>query len=560
MEGSLQLIWIFAFSLGLACFLGYTAFRFKLSPIIAYLLTGYVLGPNSPGFTADQAMSDQLASIGVTLLMFVVGLNFNWKDLVDVRRLVVPGALFLSIMSIITASAFIAYMGGLPIEGFVVGIAICVSSTVVVVRILTDQGLLHTKQGHIVLGWTIVEDLISVFGLILLPAIASASADGAASDYLFSLVQSIAIVLLKIAFLVAVIYLFLEKIIEKILQIIARTRSHELFTLAILSSVFLLALGSAHLFGISLALGAFIAGTVVGKTDLSHQAAANALPMRDAFAVIFFISVGMLFNPFVLLDNLFLFLGLLAIILLVRPFIAFLILKVARYPSYIGFTVAAAICQIGEYSFIIAEEGFRLQVLPDNAYDIIIACAFMSIIVSSVGFKLFRPLIKPSRPSSSHEKEELISMWDLSASSEQDSFLPRAVVIGYGPVGKAAAKALTDRYQVLVIERNVDTVSTQKKETESITMLFGDASQTLLLMRASVDKAQLIVITLPDAETTLSVIKAIDSINPGVDIIARVHFQGDYDKVSENEQIPVVCDEIAAAEQMSALIKSRFNP
>ena len=239
-----------------------------------------------------------------------------------------------------------------------IGIAICVSSTVVIVRVLTDQHLLQTKQGHIVMGWTIIEDIISVFGLILLPAFVH---HDVTSVDVVAVSQAVLLVILKALLLGLLIYFIGTKVIECILKVIARTRSHELFTLAILAFVFTLAVGSSYIFGISIALGAFIAGTVVGKTELSHQAAANALPMRDAFAVIFFLSVGMLFNPLVVLENIPLFAGILCILLLLRPLIAFIILKIANYPSYIGLTVAIAISQIGEYSFILAEEGSNLE-------------------------------------------------------------------------------------------------------------------------------------------------------------------------------------------------------
>lgn len=388
MGEGLTIIWLLAIGLGLACLFGYLTQKIKQSPIIGYLFAGYLIGPNFPGFVADAYIAEQLANIGVTLLMFAVGLNFNWKDLIAVKKIAVPGALILSTISILAGTFYSMYLGESLIAGFVVGLAICVSSTVVIVRVLSDQGLLHTKQGHIVVGWTIVEDLISVFGLLLLPALvpAQTTTDGTTLSIIYQVVW----VLAKIVILGLLVYLFGERIIDKILKVIAKTKSHELFTLAVLSIAFLIAILSSFLFGVSIALGAFIAGTIVGKTEMSQQAAANALPMRDAFAVIFFLSVGMLFSPLAVMNNLPLFFGVLMILLVLRPLLAFLIVKIAKYPQAIAFTVALAISQIGEYSFILAEEGSQLKVLPDNAYDILVASAFITIGLNPILFQLFQ--------------------------------------------------------------------------------------------------------------------------------------------------------------------------
>lgn len=551
MPDELKIISILAIGLSFACFAGYVAQRLKISPILGYLLAGYLIGPNSPGLIVDQAISDQLANIGVTLLMFAVGLNFNWKDIEPFKKIVIPGAITLSIFSIMLGILLGISLGETLTAGFVIGVAICVSSTVVIVRVLTDQHLLHSKQGALVIGWTIIEDLVSVFGLILLPSLVYSSAVD--SSPLMSIGYSIMIVLVKITLLGLIVYFIGERLIQKILIIIARTRSHELFTLAILACVFLIAVGSSYFFGISLALGAFIAGTVVGKTELSHQAAANALPMRDAFAVIFFLSVGMLFNPIAVKNNLFLLIGILTILLLFRPLIAFFILKIAKYPSYIAFTVALAISQIGEYSFILAEEGSRLKILPDEAYDIIVAAALISIALNPILFQIFRRWTHPKK------KEHLIETNDpsLGALFETDgsmeSFLPRTMVVGFGPVGKAAADYLSKQYQVLVIDQNIDTVANHKGK--NIEMLFGDATQLQLLERAGIENCHMIVITTPDIHITKLVIEAVQNANPNAEIIARVNTKLDGEKL-EFEDIPIVCDEEAAAEKMVTVLKN----
>jgi CPA2 family monovalent cation:H+ antiporter-2 len=555
MPEELKIIWILAIGLSFACLAGYVAQRLKLSPILGYLIAGYFIGPNSPGFIADQAISDQLANIGLTLLMFAVGLNFKWTDINAVKKIVLPGAITLSIFSIIASICLSVWLGETVTAGFVIGVAICVSSTVVIVRVLTDQHLLGTKQGYLVIGWTIVEDLVSVFGLILLPSLVY-SPSAADSGLLQSIIYPVMVVLLKIGLLGFIVYFIGERLIEQILKVVARTRSHELFTLAILACVFLIAVGSSYFFGISLALGAFIAGTVVGKTELSHQAAANSLPMRDAFAVIFFLSIGMLFNPIAVKNNIPLFLGILAILLLFRPLIAFLILRIAKYPAYIGFTVALAISQIGEYSFILAEEGSRLKILPDNAYDIIVACAFISIALNPTLFQLFKPWINPKKQDYRSDEQDLFLSTLYEGESPPTSFLPRAIVVGYGPVGKAAAQFMTEKYQVLVIDQNIDSVTSSKEE--NIDMLFGDATQLLLLERANVENIDLIVITTADAHINESVIEAVQQINPNAEIIARIRLQSECKKI-KFQNIPIVCDEEAAANQMVALIRNHYE-
>jgi monovalent cation:H+ antiporter-2, CPA2 family len=551
MPDQLKIIWVLAIGLSAASITGYLAHRLKLSPILGYLLAGYLIGPNASGFSSDQSISDQLANIGVTLLMFAVGLNFNWKDISQVKKIVIPGAITLSFLSITAGIVLGVGLGESLTAGFVIGIAICVSSTVVIVHVLTDQGLLRSRQGYLVLGWTIIEDLISVLGLILLPSlIFTSAAEGAGITGMIGYL--ILTVVVKIALLALVVRYIGETLIENMLKVIARTRSHELFTLTILACVFLISVGSAYFFGISIALGAFIAGTVVGKTALSHQAAANALPMRDAFSVIFFLSVGMLFNPVAIHDNPYLFLGILSIVMLFRPLAAFLILKIAKFPSYMGLTVSLAISQMGEYSFILAEEGSRLQILPGNAHDIIIACAFISIALNPILFQLFKQKMKTQKKQ--HEVDtKRTSLENLYQSQDTNaSFLPQAMVIGYGPVGKAATAELAKKYRVTVIDQNIDTVSNTKGE--NIEMLFGDARQLQILERANVENIDLIAITTPEADITQSIIEVVQHANPHIKIIARVHFKADSKKFNF-ENIPVACDEEASAEKMSALLQ-----
>lgn len=553
MGEELGVIWLLAIGLGLACIFGFIAQKLRQSSIIGYLIAGYIIGPNSPGFVADAYISEQLASIGITLLMFAVGLNFHWNDLLAVRKIALPGALVLSTLSITAGTFYSVFRGESWMTGFVIGLAICVSSTVVIVRVLSDQGLLHTKQGHIVVGWTIVEDLISIFGLLLLPALASTTTT---TDHsILNLLYQIGWVLLKIFMLALFIYFMGSKLIETLLKTVSRTRSHELFTLAILASTFLIAIFSSYIFGVSLALGAFIAGTIVGQTDMSHQAAANALPMRDTFAVIFFLSVGMLFNPAAVMSDLPLFFGILTILLLLRPFFAFLIVKIAKYPIVVCLTVALAIAQIGEYSFILAEEGSKLGILPDKAFDILVASSFITIGLNPILFELFEPLCKRyvGMPDTAATQSKTHAQALHTFSHNPLSLLPRAIVVGFGPIGQEVAEHLLDQdYHVLIIDCNIDTVSSIKKEKE-IEILYGDASQFHILEKAHIKEAKLLIITTPDFSMAKSIIQTSRHLNSSIKIIARSHFK--FDILNNHlDEIPTICDEEASSEKFIAAI------
>lgn len=382
---SIKLVIILTIGFGLSSLLGYCTFKLKLSPILGYLLAGYIVGPYSPGIVVDVKMSEQLAEIGVILMMFGVGLHFKWQDLVNVRRIAVPGAIIQ--MAIATcATMWAVYQIGWSIEsGLIIGLAIGVASTIVMLRVFLDNQLIDTQEGHISIGWLIVEDLLTVMVLILLPVIGNFFQEG---EYSFPVIaEKLGMVLLKITILFGVMFTLGQRLVTKLLQFISETQSHELFTLTILAITFIIATGSALIFGTSFALGAFIAGMVIGRTDVRRQAAVNSLPMRDAFVVLFFLSVGMLFNPHAIYEHLNLFLCVLGVILILKPITTFVIVKVLGYPVLVAFAVALAMAQIGEFSFILAEEALNLKILPDDGFDIIVACALFSIALNPLLFR-----------------------------------------------------------------------------------------------------------------------------------------------------------------------------
>lgn len=372
----------------LASILGYFTFRIKLSPILGYLIAGYLIGPYSPGYVGDLKIAEQLAEIGVILMMFGVGLHFKWQDLVHVKAIAIPGAVGQTLIASIAGTALIYSVGWSLESGIIFGLSIGVASTVVLVRMLSDRGILNTPNGHIAMGWLIVEDIITVVILLLLPTLA-ASSKGETLSFV-DIGGSLLIVVLKFSILVALLFTLGHKCIGVIFSKIMLTKSHELFTLTILALTLLIAIGSSLLFGTSIALGAFISGMVIGQTNVKHQVSINATPIKDAFVVIFFLSIGMLFNPQTIIEHYFLFFGALAIILIVKPVTAFLIAIGLRYPVKTALTVALALAQIGEFSFILSEEASRYDILPDIGYDVIVASSLVSIAINPLLFKIIK--------------------------------------------------------------------------------------------------------------------------------------------------------------------------
>ena len=383
----LDLIMTLAGGLAAALAFGYVTQRLGLSPIVGYLLAGIAVGPATPGFVADRAMAEQLAELGIILLMFGVGLQFHFEELLAVRRIAIPGAVVQSLAATALGAVVIHWLGWGWTAGVVYGLAISVASTVVLVRVLSDSGDLHTPTGHIAVGWLVMEDLFTVVILVLLPLVFGSQASspgGVAVELLLAL--------LKIAALVAFTFLVGGRVIPWLLGRVAATHSRELFTLTILVVALGIAVGSAMVFGVSMALGAFLAGMVVGRSDFSLRAASEALPMRDAFAVLFFVSVGMLFDPVALLKSPGIVVLTLVVVMIGKPLAAFGITSVLGYPSRVALAVAAVLGQIGEFSFILAALGRELGILPAAATNGLVAAAIVSISVNPLVYRTVGPL------------------------------------------------------------------------------------------------------------------------------------------------------------------------
>ena len=520
-------------SLVLALVLGLLTQRLRLSPIIGYLLAGIALGPRTPGFVADPKMAHDFAEVGVILIMFGVGLHFNFNDLLAVRRIAIPGCvgqiLVASALGTIVAISFGMGAGA----GIVLGIAISVASTVVLIRVLADNDLLQTNQGRIAIGWLILEDIFTVFVLVALPGMASiwGKSEGGGEGLFITFAWAI----VKFAGLILLVVIVGRKVIPRLLSLVARTRSRELFTLTTLSLALAIATGSAALFGVSMALGAFLAGIVVGQTEVSHQAAADALPMRDAFAVLFFVSVGMLFDPQAIIKEPRFLLGLLGIVILAKPLTAFLIIWVLRYSVRTAITVALALAQIGEFSFLLANEAMGLGLLSADGQSLLVACALISIAANPLLFRAITPLEEWLRSKeriwrilshrSNYEgvmlnKEEQLRLSEPGQKSEIKS---RAVIVGYGPVGQTASRILKDfDIPLVIIDLNLDTVRNLIESGQAA--IYGDASRRDILKAAGVQKADYLLVTIPDILTRTAVIVTARELNPELHVFTRARY------------------------------------
>ncbi|MCC6554508.1 MAG: cation:proton antiporter [Polyangiaceae bacterium] len=511
MPHDLDLVFTLTGALTAALVLGFITQRLRLSPIVGYLLAGVAVGPFTPGFVAHREIAEQLAELGVILLMFGVGLHFHVRELLAVQRIAIPGAL--AQIAVATGlGALVAGSAGWSLgAGIVFGIAISVASTVVLLRVLSDHDALHTPAGHVAVGWLIVEDLFTVIVLVMLPILAGERAGGAPLDVLLSVL----IAVLKIGGLVAFTLVVGQRVIPALLGHVARTRSRELFTLTVLALALGIAVGSATLFGASMALGAFLAGLVVGQSEFSSRAASEALSMRDAFAVLFFVSVGMLFNPALLLANIGLTAATLAVILVGKPLAALLVVLLLRDPAKTAATVAVALAQIGEFSFIVGALGRQLGVLPESAMQALVAASVISITLNPLLFRLVEPAARRLAARLPRDRE---------ASAERPQpreAVHRAIVVGYGPVGRTVTRLLSEHeLEPTIIELNHDTVKQLRRE--GVRAIYGDASQPEILGQAGAREAGSLVFTASGSPA--DVVRAAKALNPDLQILARTTY------------------------------------
>ena len=499
-----------------ALVLGYITQRMRLSPIVGYLLAGIAVGPHTPGFEADRGLAEQLAEVGVVLLLFGVGLHFHFRELLEVRRVAIPGAVVQSLVATLLGAGLGRLLGWDWAAGMLFGGAMSVASTVVLVRVLADNHDLHTRAGHIAVGWLVVEDLITVFALVALPALLAAGRLGPGD-----LALTIGAVGLRIAALVAILFGVGGRAIPWVLERIAATRSRELFTLAVLVIALGIAVGSARVFGVSMALGAFLAGMIVGRSEFSLRAATDALPMRDAFAVLFFVSVGMMFDPTTLLRSPGLLAATLAIILVAKPAAALAITLLVRVPLRVALPVAVSLAQIGEFSFILAAVGRQYGTLSDEAVNTLVAAAIASITVNPLLYRFVGRMIGPLETWLGRRSGVVTPAAD---DAEAASDPPhRAVVVGYGPVGQTVAQLLLDNgIEPVVIELNLDTV--RRLKAFDVQAIYGDASRPEILAEAGIGQAQHLLLTSGASQVDEEIVRRAKELNPQVHVLARSQY------------------------------------
>lgn len=544
MPHNLDIIYTLTLCLTFALFFGFITQKFKLSPIVGYLLAGIIVGPNSPGIVADTQTAQQFAEIGIILLMFGVGLHFNLNDLMEVKNIALPGA----ITQILITTTFSVLLTGLLewdiAAGVVYGIAISVASTVVLTRVLSENNNLRTPTGHAAIGWLIVEDLFTIFVLVLLPVIFGSKNAESSLLYIFGITT------LKLTVLVVFILAAGKYILPKILSYVAKTGARDLFTLLILVLALGMALAAAEFFGASMALGAFLAGVVVGQSDFSARAASEALPMRDAFAVLFFVSVGMLLDAPSAIQHWKLMIITLFIILIIKPLAAIVIVKTLKHSLQKALFLGAALGQIGEFSFILATLGITLGILPQSAGNAIILTSIISITLNPIVYKMVKPLLRYLSS---------IGIGVIQPQKENCLIVPpdkhRVIVVGYGPVGKTVTKILKfSGMEIVIIEMNFDTVKEiQNNDDSHILAIYGDAANREILIHAGIENSETLIIAAPSApaEEITEIAKAL---NPKLRILVHRTYLNEAKKIRKLGIKDVFSGESAAALEISKFL------
>lgn len=525
MPHDVSLIALLAAGFGLAMVFGYLASLLKMPPLVGYLLAGIVIGPGTPGFVADLALAQQLAEIGVMLLMFGVGLHFSLGDLLAVRKIALPGAIVQIAVATVLGGGLALAWGWNIGAALVFGLALSVASTVVLLRALEGRGLVESVNGRIAVGWLVVEDLVMVLVLVLLPPLAAllggspeGAGHGGAPDG--NLWGTLGITFLKVSAFIALMLVVGKRVFPRILWLVARTGSRELFTLCMIAAAVGVAFGAAKLFDVSFALGAFFAGMMMRESEFSRRAADETLPLRDAFSVLFFISVGMLFDPRILIEQPLHVLEVALIVVIGKTLAAVALVLAFRYPLNTALTVGAGLAQIGEFSFILAGLGRSLGLLSTEGQSLILAVALISIAMNTFLFAAIEPALVWIRKHSAFARR-LESRDDplaaLPMSTPQTHLTGQVVIVGYGRVGTRIAVALDERrIPYVVVEQNRETV--EKLRENGVAAVSGDAIEPIVLVQAHIARAGMLVVTLPDTFDVRQIVEISRTLNPGIEI------------------------------------------
>ena len=559
MPHDISLITTLAAALGLALVFGFIAARLRLPAIIGYLLAGVALGPVTPGYVANLEIAGQLAEIGVMLLMFGVGLHFALGDLLKVRKVALPGAI-VQMAAATALGMLLAHAWGWSIgAGLVFGLALSVASTVVLLRALESRGVLDSVNGRIAVGWLVVEDLAVVLILVLLPPLAGWLGGEGADRTGADLFSALANTLLRVGGFVLLMLLVGRRLFPWILWQVTRTGSRELFTLCVIAAAVTIAFGSAELFGVSFALGAFFAGMVLRESEFSQRAATESLPLRDAFAVLFFVSVGMLFDPAVLVDRPLQVAAVVGIIVIGKSLAAGALVLLMRYPLNTALTVSASLAQIGEFSFILAALGVSLKLLPPEGQSLILAGALISIALNPFVFAAIGPLQNWLRARSEFARsldridDPLAALPDSTASKYLSK---QVVVVGYGRVGRQICDALASHnIPYVVAEQNRELIESLR--ASGVAAVLGDATEPVVLVQAHIARASMLVIATPDTIGVRQMIVNARTLNPKIEVVVRSHNEEEARLIASECDCPVFIGERELATAMTQHVLAR---
>lgn len=556
------LITTIAAALGLALFMGFIAARLKLPALVGYLLAGILIGPFTPGFVADTNLAGELAEIGVMLLMFGVGLHFSLDDLMLVRKIAVPGALIQILVATGLGAGLAVWWGWDIGAALVFGLALSVASTVVLLRALEANGSLESMNGRIAVGWLIVEDLAMVLVLVLLPALAgllSSTSNEAHSST--NIGYTLGLTLLKVSAFVALMLVVGRRVFPALLWQITRTGSRELFTLSVVAAALTIAWGASALFGVSFALGAFFAGMVLRESEYSHRAAEESLPLRDAFAVLFFVSVGMLFNPAILIEQPLRVLAVVAVIMIGKSLAAIALVLALRYPMSAALSVSASLAQIGEFSFILASLGVSLNMLPLEGQNLILAGALISITLNPLLFAGVKPLLKwlvannKTARALEHPVDPLAA---LPMATAEQYLSGQIVLVGFGRVGRRIGDSLLARgIPFVVAEQNREIV--ERIRATGIAAVAGDAAEPAVLIQAHIARASMLVVSTPDTFDVRQMIKNARTLNPQIETLVRTHNETEAEFLEQEMAQKVFLGENELAKSMIGHIFERFG-
>ena len=561
MPHDVSLIATLAAGFGMALILGFVAERLKLPALVGYLVAGILIGPSTPGFVADVAIASQLAEIGVMLLMFGVGLHFSIGDLLAVKRIAVPGAVVQMGLATVLGM-FMAWTWGWTWgSGLIFGLSLSCASTVVLLKALESRGVLDSMNGRIAVGWLVVEDLATVLVLVLMPPLAGLLGGQAApAADAAPLWQTLGLTLLQVAAFVALMLVVGRRVLPWLLWQVARTGSRELFTLAVIAGAIGIAFGAAALFSVSFALGAFFAGMVMRESEFSHRAAQESLPLRDAFSVLFFVSVGMLFDPSVLVEEPLHVLGVVTIIVLGKALAAVALVLALRYPLHTALTVAASLAQIGEFSFILAGLGLSLGLLPAEGMSLVLAGALISIALNPLVFTAIEPLqrwllARSALARSLAQRDDPYAELPMSTAPEYLS--GQVVLVGHGRLGARIAQALTAQgVPYVVAERNREMV--EDLRARQVAAVSGDATDPAVLIQAHIAQAAMLVVTVGDPLEQQQMVETARTLNPGIEVVLYAHNPDESALLRQQGLGTVFCGEETLAQHMAGHVTRRF--